>query len=1445
MSEGETQNAGLREFGLKVSRYFFDFLETDFKRQQAPRRRIQLKNDANQATGVALRKYEALQRAAIVLLSREGNGGRVFSVARGKFRAPISPLLRNLINQFIDQIDSDRFQTISTKILEAAHAKRTQAADDPEKYVSDVTAVLEAEVASDLVHPLLALLEKPIRESAYSAIESVFEIETDLIGALTEGIAKHLPEALNTLLVKNDDGVIQKVLKEFFDEAQSRQHLKEFFASFSTSDAWQELRDLQALTKTGENLQLYLYVCDLRFGNSLFPVVYVPLSVTQEEQSGELHFELDSRLYVNKRAVEYIAQELEISEKRRALSSVGDRIVYLDPGEAPAGKINRILTTLHGLFDLNRVPVLEETGARPAQSSRVRVSTACYVGVFDRSDEALLNDYESLIGELQSNQPAVAGLFENVIRGFLLEEPIKVDTRVDHQWEALSVPARLVTESPIPLNEEQRKILTALQQPEVRYVIVQGPPGTGKSHTITAIAFECILKRQTVLVLSDKTEALDVVEDKLTKAINRVRPNKGFQNPILRLGRSGGTYAKLLTQSSITAIQNQHRAGRSQRADLEGNIRNEKENLIQNIAASIDQRTGMSITDILRLHTLERSLGERWAEIPSALQKGPWPDLNSSVESVASWVNSTDGTSAVNFAIEAKPRTVGQFVALMRKAGAALSMGELVEYRSTFSLFRRLRPTDGPVLQGFVGQYENLRMPLFGYLFRRRRLRLLDAKVAETLPVENFLDLHRRLSDLRRICDLLPKTELHARAFGISDGEFAAIYEEIVHNERKFPDFGLLPGLVRDLGKAFHEWNLPDLAGWTIGRKGKFKDLSDFVAFCDSLGRLSGLWRSLSGREAKIPQFDFVGDRDKLEQLCAAKMTFEMDGRFLQFTEQSAATAKILASVVRQKQKFPTDTFQKLRDAFPCIIASIREFAEYIPLEQEMFDLVVIDEASQVSVAQAFPALLRAKKVLVLGDRRQFSNVKAAFASNERNSAFRNDLRTFFRDRVSDSAEKLQRAARFDVKRSVLDFFDLVANYSTMLRKHFRGYQELISFSSEQFYSGTLQAVKFRGKPIDEVIRFTILEHDGRTEKYRNTNSQEAKFIIDQLEAFLEMEKPPTVGVITPFREQVTLISKMVLEQPNARDYFDELKLKIMTFDSCQGEEREVIIYSMVATSSHDAINYVLPVQLKDAEDRVEEALKLQRINVGFSRAQECIHFVLSKPIEQFSGSARTALQHFKKILDDKSKGDPDETDPSSPMEANLLSWLKSAEFYQRNREDIELRPQFPIGDYLKQLDPLYRHPAYRVDFLLTFRDGDKVINVVIEYDGFKEHFTSRNQVDRANWPFYYRAEDLERQMTLESYGYKFLRVNRFNLGEDPVSTLSRRLFQLIDAAKNDKTNHSVVNNIQKDAQALADGQKRFCRKCGKIKALTTFYDKSLQGGKGGYGRYCLACKRN
>jgi hypothetical protein len=144
-----------------------------------------------------------------------------------------------------------------------------------------------------------------------------------------------------------------------------------------------------------------------------------------------------------------------------------------------------------------------------------------------------------------------------------------------------------------------------------------------------------------------------------------------------------------------------------------------------------------------------------------------------------------------------------------------------------------------------------------------------------------------------------------------------------------------------------------------------------------------------------------------------------------------------------------------------------------------------------------------------------------------------------------------------------------------------------------------------------------------------------------------------------------------------------------MTFDSCQGEERNLIFYSMVATKGHDLLNYIFPVQLENPDELIGEKLKMQRLNVGFSRAQDAVSFVLSKPLVEFKGSIGQALRHFEAVGKSHKAGE-DETDPLSPMEKKVLEWIYATPFYQLRMDSVEVLPQFPLGDYLRQLDPTY-----------------------------------------------------------------------------------------------------------------------------------------------------------
>jgi len=214
----------------------------------------------------------------------------------------------------------------------------------------------------------------------------------------------------------------------------------------------------------------------------------------------------------------------------------------------------------------------------------------------------------------------------------------------------------------------------------------------------------------------------------------------------------------------------------------------------------------------------------------------------------------------------------------------------------------------------------------------------------------------------------------------------------------------------------------------------------------------------------------------------------------------------------------------------------------------------------------------------------------------------------------------------------------------------------------------------------------------------------------------------------------------------------------------------------MVATMEKDRLMWIFIKNIRNIDIEVDGTIKAQRLNVGFSRAKDTIHFVLSKPIECFSGEIKNALMHYRKELEEGAKKVLGGTDINSPMEEKIQHYFYETNYYKENREEIEFIPQFPIGEYLTQLDRNYTHPFYKVDFLLMHKEE----KIILEYDGFKEHFTNLSEVDASNYDYYLSEDDVYRQKVLEGYGYKFLRINKFNIGDDPIQTLDRRLSGLV-----------------------------------------------------------------
>lgn len=126
-----------------------------------------------------------------------------------------------------------------------------------------------------------------------------------------------------------------------------------------------------------------------------------------------------------------------------------------------------------------------------------------------------------------------------------------------------------------------------------------------------------------------------------------------------------------------------------------------------------------------------------------------------------------------------------------------------------------------------------------------------------------------------------------------------------------------------------------------------------------------------------------------------------------------------------------------------------------------------------------------------------------------------------------------------------------------------------------------------------------------------------------------------------------------------------------------------------------------------------------------------------------------------------------------SPMEREMYMLITNTDFYKKNQDNIRIIPQFNIGKYIKAEYQKYI-PNYRADLLLALTKSGKEHPLIVEYDGVEYHFKNPQDVDKYSFSQEYLDYDVARQLELESYGYKFLRINKFIL--EPRKDISTKV---------------------------------------------------------------------
>lgn len=254
-----------------------------------------------------------------------------------------------------------------------------------------------------------------------------------------------------------------------------------------------------------------------------------------------------------------------------------------------------------------------------------------------------------------------------------------------------------------------------------------------------------------------------------------------------------------------------------------------------------------------------------------------------------------------------------------------------------------------------------------------------------------------------------------------------------------------------------------------------------------------------------------------------------------------------------QSRILETEDFKPLLEAFPCWCVTTYAVSGSLPLKPGMFDVAIIDEASQCDIASCFPILYRAKKAVIVGDDKQLPHL--SFLEKAKEQSFLSQY---------GIPDKYQLMWRFRTN-SMFDLADYYSMNSVMLDEHFRSLPPIIEFSNREFYGGRMRIMK-KDTGLDKVIEIVQVP-DGKVDMDATRNLPEIEALVKYLyDIIVEDERknpdnPVSIGVISPFRAQVEQL-KVSISKVISEHMIRKHQIEVGTAHTFQGDERDVILMS-------------------------------------------------------------------------------------------------------------------------------------------------------------------------------------------------------------------------------------------------------------------------------------------
>ncbi|MGH7234298.1 MAG: AAA domain-containing protein, partial [Candidatus Saccharimonadales bacterium] len=441
------------------------------------------------------------------------------------------------------------------------------------------------------------------------------------------------------------------------------------------------------------------------------------------------------------------------------------------------------------------------------------------------------------------------------------------------------------------------------------------------------------------------------------------------------------------------------------------------------------------------------------------------------------------------------------------------------------------------------------------------------------------------------------------------------------------------------------------------------------------------------------------------------RATLESIGRKLSKTKKAYKTFDALKS--------NPENFDAMSGIIPIWMMGLDDASRVLPLAQNIFDYVIIDEASQCNISYALPAMYRSKHTILFGDTLQMRDTTTAFKSNERLVALANKHKI---------PEDLQIKATEDSVKSVMDIAKLAGFQTTVLRNHYRSPVELIGFSNEWFYEPRgrkLQVINDDIIATDEgrVLTNHIVVPNSAAELSEKTNVTEAVYIRDTLLPKIKAD-PQTadksIAILTFFNEQAELLRRVITDD----------NIKISVIEGIQGDEKDIVIYSFVIKSPQDKRRYIA---LTGESGEIRKEVNEGRVNVAFSRARLQVHAVTSIAPNLWPDGIW--IKRYLEYVEERGRVNrltKSDQQFDSKFEENVYDFL----FSKLDAKKYTLTTQVESC-------------GFKIDLVIRSIESGK--KLAIEMDGPTHFEAGDGQVRVAN--------DYERQFVLETAGWRFYRV--------------------------------------------------------------------------------------